>query len=78
MRRNQSAAHFPRMTFTSNDKEISFSGSFNGAVVGYDHLNCDKHDALVYINIYCSDKTVKIIHGEEHSYINKIRKSFVL
>ena len=62
----------------SNDKEISFSGSFNGAVVGYDHLNCDKHDALVYINIYCSDKTVKIIHGEEHSYINKIRKSFVL
>lgn len=62
----------------SSDKDISFSGTFNGAVVGYDHLSLDKHDVLLKVDICCSDKTVKIIHGEDHSYINKVRKSFVL
>ena len=62
----------------SKEKTISFKGSFNGAVVGYDHLNIKHDDELVEISISCSDKKVKIIHGNDYSYIYKIRKSFVL
>lgn len=60
------------------DKIITFSGDLVHSVVGYDHLNVNKGDGLKMVKISYSDKKVKIIFSENHSYIQKIRKSFVL
>lgn len=61
----------------SKDKHISFSGSFKGAVVGYDHSNIENKE-LISIKISCSDKKVKILHSKDQSFIKRIRKSFIL
>lgn len=60
------------------DKVITFSGEMSKAVIGYDHLDITKDNPLTKLEVCYSDKTVKIIYSENHSYINKIRKSFVL
>lgn len=60
------------------DKVITFSGNLNNTVVGYDHLNFKKDDDLLKVRISTSDKNVKIIYSKDHSYIQRIRKSFVL
>lgn len=61
----------------SKDKAVTFSGPIKGAVVGYDHLNI-KNEDLVSIRISYSDKKVKILHNENHTFIKRIRKSFIL
>ena len=60
------------------DKKISFACQVNKTVVGYDHLASYKDDELLNIDISYSEKKVKIIYSEDHSYVQKIRKSFVL
>ena len=60
------------------DKKISFSCQVSNAVVGYDHLGIYKDDELLSLDVTYSDKKVKIIYSERHSYVQKIRKSFVL
>ena len=60
------------------DKVISFKGKLGNSVVGYDYLNLEKGDNLQEVNISYSEKKVKIVSSENHSYIQKIRKSFVL
>ena len=60
------------------DKEISFKGKLDNSVVGYDYLNLEKEDNLKEVKVSYSDKKVKIVSSENHSYIQKIRKSFVL
>ena len=60
------------------DKVISFEGELTNSVVGYDYLNIQKGDYLEKIEISYSDKKVKIIYSEDHSYIQRVRKSFVL
>jgi len=60
------------------DKVITFSGNLAHSVVGYDHLNLKKDDDLKIVKISYADKKVKIIFSENNSYIQKIRKSFVL
>ena len=72
--------HFPEAlaNLVSGDKTISFAGNLGKAVVGYDHLNIEKEDELLSVSISYSKKKVKIIQSDNHSYIQKIRKSFVL
>lgn len=60
------------------DKVITFKGNLAHSVVGYDHLIVKREDDLEMVKISYSDKKVKIISSENHSYIQKIRKSFVL
>ncbi len=60
------------------DKHISLTCEVNKAVVGYDHLNIETDDELLKLDISYSDKKVKIAANDEHSYVQKIRKSFVL
>ena len=60
------------------DKNITLSCEVNNAVVGYDHLNINKDDELVKLDVCYSDKKARIIYSEDHSYVQKIRKSFVL
>ena len=62
----------------SKDKTITFKGTFNHIVIGYDHLNKQKEEQLENISISYSDKKARIIRSQKYSYINKIRKSFVL
>ncbi len=59
------------------DKTITFSGDLSNSVVGYDFLSIHKDDELLNVEISYSDKKVKIIYSDAHSYIQKIRKSFV-
>ena len=59
------------------DKTISFSGALSNSVVGYDFLSIHKDEELLNVEISYSDKKVKIIYSDAHSYIQKIRKSFV-
>ena len=60
------------------DKSLSFSGQLGNSVVGYDHLNIQNDDSLLELKVSYCEKKVKIIYSENHSYIQKIRKSFVL
>ena len=60
------------------DKKISLSCLESAAVVGYDHLSLEKKEELVSLDVCYSNRKVKIIYSEEHSYVQKIRKSFVL
>ena len=60
------------------EKTISFTGNLGKAVVGFDHLNVERDDELLSVSISYSKKQVKIIQSNNHSYIQKIRKSFVL
>ena len=60
------------------DKKISLSCKDSNAVVGYDHLNIKKDDELLKLDVCYSERKVKIIYSEDHSYVQKIRKSFVL
>ena len=60
------------------DKKISLTCEVNVAVVGYDHLSIHKDDELLGVEVNYSDKKIKIICSEKHSYVQKIRKSFVL
>ena len=59
------------------DKTITFSGALSNSVVGYDFLSIHKDEELLNVEISYSDKKVKIIYSDAHSYIQKIRKSFV-
>lgn len=60
------------------DKKVVFSGKLGNAVVGYDSLNCSDVSNLEKVEISYSDKKVKIIYSENHTYVQKIRKSFDL
>ena len=60
------------------DKKISLSCEVQTAVVGYDHLNLQNEDELLSLDISYSDKKVRIIYSEEHSYVQKLRKSFIV
>ena len=60
------------------DKKVTFSGNLAKSVVGNDHLNIENDDILEKVTIYYSNKSVKIIYKKDHSYVQKIRKSFVL
>ena len=62
----------------SGDKKISFVGEMNKAVLGYDHLVINNDDELLSVEISYSDKKVSLICNEKESYVQKIRKSFVL
>ena len=61
----------------SNEKTVTFAGEFKGAVVGYDYLNMEQKE-LVRITISQSEKVINIIRPKNHSYIERIRKSFIL
>ena len=61
----------------SKEKEITFSGSFHHVVVGYDYLNIENKE-LASIKISSSDKKVKILYNKNHSFIKRIRKSFIV
>ena len=62
----------------SGDKKVSFTGELTNSVVGYDFLSFHKDDELLKVEISYSNKKVKIAQSEDHSYIQKVRKSFVL
>lgn len=57
-------------------KSISFKGNLNECVVGFDCLTTN--DNLKEIVISYSDKKVRVIYSKDHSYVKRIRKSFVL
>ena len=60
------------------DKKVEFAGKISHAVVGFDHMSINKEDNLLKVDISYSNKKAKIIYDPEHSYIQKIRKGFVL
>ena len=60
------------------DKVIAFKGELTNSVVGYDYLNIQKNDTLEKLEVSYSNKKVKIIYSDNHSYIQRVRKSFVL
>lgn len=62
----------------NGDKKVSFVGPFKDAVVGFDHLNIKNDDSLEKVSVSYSDKKVRIIYSKEHSYVERIKKSFVL
>ena len=62
----------------SGNKKISFKGDLSSTVVGYDNLSIQKEDNLKEVTISVSNKKVNIVYSKNNSYINKIRKSFVL
>ena len=61
----------------SKDKVVTFSGPIQGAVVGYDYLNIQNKE-LVSVKISYSDKKMKILHNKNHTFVKRIRKSFIL
>ena len=62
----------------NGNKSITFSGSLKNSVVGYDYLNEKNDDELLKVKVSLSNKKVKILYSKDHSYIQRIRKSFVL
>lgn len=62
----------------NGDKIISFKGELNNSVVGYDYLNIHNEDKLEQVDVSYSNKKIKIICKNNRSYVEKIRKSFVL
>ena len=60
------------------DKTITFSGKLAHSVVGFDNQVLDEDDDVQSVEISYSNKKVNIVYSEKHSYIQKIRKSFVL
>ena len=60
------------------DKCVSISGQFNDAVIGFDFSNIHLDEKLSKLVISYSDKKIRILHSPRYSYINKIRKSFIL
>ena len=60
------------------DKKVEFTGRISHSVVGYDHLSLNNDDNLMNVEISYSNKIVKIAYDPQRSYIQKIRKSFVL
>ena len=60
------------------DKKITFAGQVGKAVVGYDHLGIYKDDELLSLEVCYSNRKAKIVYSKDHSYIQRIRKSFVL
>ena len=59
------------------DKTISFEGELENSVVGFDFSSYHKTSILKNLSISYSDKVVKVITSKEHSYIKKIKRSFV-
>ena len=62
----------------NGNKKISFKGDLTSTVVGYDNLSINKQENLKEVTISISDKKVYIVYSKNNSYIQKIRKSFVL
>ena len=62
----------------NGDKNISISGNLNDSIVVFDHLNIQNAGLLKKIDICYSNKIVKIISSDKRSYVDRIRKSFVL
>lgn len=61
----------------SGNSNITFSGSFNNIIIGYDHLTLQKNE-LTSICITKSDKFLKIIQPKKDCFINSLRRSFIL
>ena len=59
------------------DKTITFTGDISGSVIGYDYLSDKDSEGLESLSISYSDKKVRIIYSNDHSYVQRIRKSFV-
>ena len=60
------------------DKQIVVTGQLNDAVIGFDFSNIRPDDKLLKLEVSYSNKKFKVIHSPNYSYINKIRKSFIL
>ena len=67
-----------RRNVGQGDKKITFAGQVGKAVVGYDHLGIYKDDELLSLEVCYSNRKAKIVYSKDHSYIQRIRKSFVL
>lgn len=59
------------------DKTINFEGELENSVVGYDFSSYHKAEVLKKLSISYSDKVISVITSKEHSYIKKIKRSFV-
>ena len=62
----------------SGNKKIVFNNIVSPSILGYDHLSIQDEEELQEVVIGYSDKKVKIIYKDNHSYTQRIRKSFVL
>ena len=60
------------------DKQIVITGQLVDAVIGFDFASLREEDKLIKLAISYSNKKFKVIHSPHYSYINKIRKSFIL
>ena len=60
------------------DKQIIITGQLSDAVIGFDFSNIRKEDKLLKLAISYSNKKFRVIHSPNYSYIDKIRKSFIL
>lgn len=59
----------------SYEHVLKLKGNFGGGVIGYDHLTIKRN--IEEISVELSDKIVHLIMKDTHSYIDKLRDSFL-
>lgn len=59
------------------DKKITFKGDFEKVIIGFDHLLFKSNSLIKEINIYLSNKTVRLAHLKRTNYFDLLKKSFL-
>lgn len=60
----------------SGDSKITFSGNFKEALIGYDNIVINQSNSI-RIEVYRSNKVVRLLHSPEYQYIKSLRRSFI-
>lgn len=60
----------------NEDDHVTLKGEFHKAVVGFD-FSTSEHESPISLDIFLSNKRVKIIRPSDYSYIQSIKKSFI-
>ncbi|MGM9858261.1 MAG: NAD(+)/NADH kinase [Bacilli bacterium] len=60
-----------------NDAHIVFEGPFDKEIIGFDNKIDEKNGKLLLVDIYMSDKKVKLLRFSQTKFIDKLRSSFL-
>jgi len=60
----------------AGDSKITFNGNFKEALIGYDNVVIDQRNVL-RLEVYRSNKVVRLLHSPDYQYIKSLRRSFI-
>ena len=74
---NNSYSSLQNSLVLNSTSRITFKGEFDKEIIGYDNKINESDNRLLSVNIFISDKKVRILRFSKLNFIRKLKASFI-